>query len=385
MPLVDLSFTEEQEILKDSVREFMVRECPRETVRQIDNTESGFSPDLWQKVSSLGWTGILIPTQFGGNAGTLLDAGVLAEEMGSGIFPSPHHSSCILSALVLLGDEGGQRHEQLLRSIAAGQSILTLAFTEQDYGWGPEKVHMQATRNRRRGRGGFVLNGVKQFIPDANIADNIICIARTSQGDNPEGGLTLFLVDKQSSGLSLKPMNGFFGEKLSEVTFTSVEVPESNVIGTVDRGWEVLAPALEKATTVLCAYMVGAGRQVLDFTLEYTRNRVQFGRPIAQFQRVQDHCVEMVTELDGARWTTYEALWKQDTGHPEASQAASVAKIATSQGIYDLCTHSHEVHAGVGIDKAHGLYMYTKKSRGFYHYLGSPSHHHKKLANFLEL
>jgi alkylation response protein AidB-like acyl-CoA dehydrogenase len=378
---VDLSFTEEQEILKDSVREFMLRECPRETVRQIDDTETGFSPDLWQKASSLGWTGVLIPAEFGGNGGSLLDAAILSEEMGAALFPGPYHSSCILSALILLGDEGGKRHAQLLRAIAAGQSIVTLALTEEDYGWEPEKVHMQASRNG----GGFVLNGVKQLTPDAQIADSIVCVARTSQESDPGQGITLFLVDKQSQGLSIKPMNGFVGEKLAEVTFNSVQVPESNVIGTVGQGWAILAPALEKATTVLCGYMVGAGQRVLDFTVEYSKTRVQFGRPIAQFQRVQDHCVEMVTELDGARWTTYEALWKQDSQHPEASQAVSVAKIATSEGIYELCTHSHEVHAGIGIDKAHGLYLYTKKSRSFYHYLGSPSHHHKKLAKFLGL
>lgn len=381
MPLVDLSFTEEQEILKSSAREFMLRECPREVVRQIDNTESGFSPELWQGVSSLGWTGIIIPTQFGGSGGTFLDAAALSEEMGMALCPSPYHSSCIISALILLGDRGGQPHEQLLRAIAAGQSILTLAQTEEDYGWGPENVHLAAARNRA----GFVLKGTKQYVPDAQVADKLICLARTSQGATPEEGLTLFLVDRQAPGLSLKPMNGFVGEKLNEVTFNSVGVSEANVIGAVGQGWAILASALEKATPVLCSYMVGAGERVMEFTLEYARSRVQFGRPIGHFQRVQDHCVEIVTDLDGARWTTYEALWKLDTEHPGASQAVSVAKIATSEGIYDLCTHAHEVHAGVGIDKAHGLYLYTKKSRSFYHYLGTPSYHHKKLAGFLEL
>ncbi|MBF8266965.1 MAG: acyl-CoA dehydrogenase [Dehalococcoidia bacterium] len=382
MSPLDLGFTEEQEILKESVRDFMLQECPRQTVRQIDDSATGFSPELWQKASSLGWTGVIIPPQFGGMGGTLMDAAVLFEEMGTALFPSPLHSSCILSALILLGDGEGQRHAQLLRAIAAGQSILTLAYTEEDYGWGPENVHLEATRKN----GGFVLNGVKQFVPDAGVADKIICIARTrKRASRPEEGLTLFLVDRQAPGISLKAMNGFVGEKLSEVTFNSVDVPRSSVIGAMGQGWKILAPAMEKATAVLCAYMVGAGQKVLDFTLDYTRTRVQFGQPIAAFQRVQDHCVAMVTELDGARWTTYEALTKLDNGRPDASTSVSVAKIATAEGFYDACSHSHEIHAGIGIDKELGLYLYTKKSRTFYHYLGSPAYHHKRLARLLEL
>jgi alkylation response protein AidB-like acyl-CoA dehydrogenase len=382
MSSLDLGLTEEQEILRDSVLDFMLRECTREVPRQVVESETGFSPDLWQKASSLGWTGIIIPSEFGGLGGTLMDAAVLLEAMGYALFPTPLHSSCILSASILLGDGGGQRHEQVLKAIAAGQSILTLAYTEEDFGWGPQNVHMEATSKGS----GYVLNGVKQFIPDAQVADKIICIARTAESTgSPEEGLTLFLVDRNASGVSLKTMSGFVGERLSEVTMNSVEVSEDSVIGAVGKGWEILVPALDKATSVLCAYMVGAGQKVMDFTLDYTRTRVQFGQPIAAFQRVQDHCVAMQTELDGARWTTYEALWKLDAGRPDAAKSVSVAKIATTDGIYDVCSHSHEVHAGMGIDKELGLYLFTAKTRSFYHYLGNSTYHHKRLASLLEL
>ena len=374
--MLDLALTSEQELLRSTVRDFVERECPLATVRRIDEQEGGFSRELWQKVAGLGWAGILIPPSYGGEGGSLTDAAVLYEELGRGLLPSPHHSSAVLAAQILLQAGSEAQKQRLFPAIAGGERILTLALTEANYGWTPEHVATVATPNG----GGFVLDGTKQFVPDANAADEIICVARTGRQ-----GHTLFLVDAEAAGVQRRPMTGFAGQPLAEVTFSSVAVAPEAVIGKVDQGWQVLDSALPAATVLLCAYIAGAARRVYELTLDYAQQRVQFGQVIARFQRVQDHLIEIVNDADAARWTAYEAVWKLETGKADAGEAVSVAKAVASEGFYRVCEAAHHVHAGVGSDKAYGLYLYTKKSRSLYHYLGDPAFHRHRLAELLKL
>ena len=378
MTVADLSLTSEQQLLRNAARDFVERECPLAEVRRIDD-DGGFSKVLWQQIARLGWTGILIPPELGGEGGSLTDAAVLYEEMGRGLLPSPHHSSAVLAALLLLHGGSDEQQQRLLPAIASGERILALAFTEANYGWSPE--HVQMTAKARKGK--FVLDGTKQFVSDAGSADELICVARTRRSD--DDGLAFFLVDKQSPGVELRPMAGFSGDPLYEVSFSAVEVQAENVIGKIDQGWQVLAPMLDTATALLCVYVAGAARRVYELTMDYAQRRVQFGQPIARFQRVQDHLIDMLNAADAARWAAYEAVWKLEHGKPDAEEAVSVAKVVASEGFYDACEHAHHVHAGVGSDKAYGLYLYTKKSRSFYHVLGDPAHHRRRLARLLGL
>ena len=378
----DLSLTSEQELLRSTAREFVERECSLATVRKIQEEEGGFSRELWQKIVDLGWPGILIPPAYGGEGGTLTDAAVLYEEMGRGLLPGPHHSSAVLGALILLQGGAGGQQERLLPAVARGERILALACTEAGYGWGPEHVQLTA---RSTDGGAFVLDGTKQFVPDAGIADQLICVARSGSSGDDQEGLTLCLVAREAAGVQHRPMAGFVGEPLSEVTFSGVEVSPDDIIGEVHRGWEVLAPALDSATTLICAYIAGASRKVYERSLAYAQGRVQFGQPIARFQRVQDHLIDMVNNADAARWTAYEAVWKLENGKPGAEEAVSVAKVVASEGFYQLCESSHHLHAGIGSDEAYGLYLYTKASRSLYHYLGDPAFHRRRLARLLQL
>lgn len=376
---MDLSLTETQEMLRSTARDFVERECPTAVAQELDKSQTGFSPDIWRKMAELGWVGMVLPEAYGGMGSSLTDLAVIYQEMGWAVLPSPHLSSGVLCGLTIL--EGGteQQKEQLLPAIAKGDQILALALTEADYGWGPESVHL--TASARDGR--FVLNGTKLYVPDAHIADKLICVARTRQSGDAQEGITLFLVDKQAPGLSCRDLTGFVGEKINEVVFDSVEVDRSAVIGELDKGWSTLSPVIEKAMAVLCAYMVGGCQRVWELTVEYSQTRVQFGVPIGTFQRVQDHVIDIVNALDGARWTTYEALWKIDEAKPDATKSVLLAKIVASEGYHGSCTSSHEVHAGTGVDRNYPLYLYTKKSRTFYHYLGSPLTLRKRMGQLL--
>jgi alkylation response protein AidB-like acyl-CoA dehydrogenase len=275
-------------------------------------------------------------------------------------------------------EAGTERQKwQLLPAIGSGEKILALALTEPDYGWGPECIHLSA---KAKG-GGFVLNGSKRYVHDAQVADQLICVARTGESSNPAQGITLFLVDRESSGLSCRNLSGFVGDKLNELSFDSVEVPESSILGERDKGWSALAKPLNRATAVMCAYMVGGCQHMMEMTVEYAQTRVQFGQPIGTFQW------EQANHLEKARWLTNEALWKLDAGKPEPEQdeAVSLAKAVASEAFHDCGHLAHEVHAGVGVDKKYPLYLYSKQSKTLYSYLGDPHYHRKRTARLLGL
>ncbi len=380
---MDLSLTESQEMLKSSARDFLRRECPWTLVKEIGESETGFLKDIWQKIAELGWLGMLFPEEYDGMDCSLTDVAVTYEEIGKVLLPGPYFSSSILCGSIILAAGSDEQKKQLLPAISSGEKILALALTEPDYGWGPECIQLTATEKN----GGFILNGTKRFIPDAHLSDQIICVARTRKDSDPAEGISLFLVDKQSSGLSCRDLPGFVGEKLNELTFDSVEVPASGMLGERNKGWQALNDPMNKACVILSSYMVGACQYLLDLTAEYARQRVQFGRPIAAFQWVQGYIIEQANQLEKARWITNEAVWKIDSGKPQTEQdeAASLAKAVASEAFHE-CSHlGHEVHAGVGVDKKYSLYLYSTKSKTLFPYLGDPHHHNKRVARALGL
>jgi alkylation response protein AidB-like acyl-CoA dehydrogenase len=372
---MDLALTETQEMLRNAAQAFMEAEVPKARVLEIDSSDTGFAPDLWQKICEQGWPGAVIPEEYGGLGLSFTDLGVIYEVMGYFACPSPHLSSSVLSAHTILeaGDEA--QKQALLPAIASGEQIFALAVTEADYGWSPSAIQMAATGSN----GSYVLNGTKLFIPDAHVADQIIVAARTSKQEN---GISLFLVDKNASGLSIRTMSGWLGEKLNELTFKDVA---GSLLGTADAAWPALERAMDRAIAVLNLYMAGGSQKVYDLCRDYSQTRIAFGSPIGTFQRVQDHVIEAVIQADAGKWTAYEALWKLDEGHDDASLAISTAKAVASVGFADACDHSHNVHGGIGTDMEFGLTQYTARARTLQHYLGDAIHHKKRAARLLNL
>lgn len=376
---MDLSLTENQEMLRNSAKEFIQREYPKEVLLDLSSRNVGHTPDLWEKVADIGWLGICVPQEYGGAGGSLTDAGVLFQELGRGPIPGPFFSSGILGVLTVL--EGGteEQRRRILPAIAGGSHTPTLALTESDYSWGPQGVQMKATRKNGR----FLLNGVKLFVQDAQTASHYICAVRSGEGSDYSDGVSLLMVDANSPGITKRNLPGFLTTS-GVVEFNSVDVPDSALLGDEGKGWHILERAMEKAIPVLCAYKVGGCEAVFDMSVAYSRTRVQFGMPIGRFQRVQDHIINLVNQLDAARWTTYEALWKLDTGRPTAG-SVSLAKGVSSEAYYQSCNYAHEVHAGVGVMTEYGLTLHTEMSRTLYHYLGDPRYHKRRLAEALEL
>lgn len=374
---VDLSLTESEEMLRKTALDFMRRDAPKEVIQALQETDTGFSEGLWRKAVGLGWLGMVIPERYGGTGSPLTSAAALFEALGTGPLPGPYFSSGILGSLIVLETGSEEQKAAVLPQVAAGESLLALALTEPGYGWNPGDVQVTATPRN----GGFVLEGVKLFTVDAQAASHLIVVARTGKGDG-DAGLSLFLVDRESEGVSIGRLPGFLAGRSFEVRLDSVRVPESAVLGGTGGGWPGLERAIEKSIPVLCAYKVGGCQTVFDMTLEYTRMRVQFGQPIGRFQRVQDMIIEMINHVDAARLTTYEALWKLDTARP-AAESIHLAKAVTSEAYWQVCTLAHRVLSGISYSREHPATFHTRASRALYGYLGDPAHHRWRLGQLL--
>ena len=376
---MDLGLTEAQEILKTTVADFVQREYDKNSLIALESTPTGVTPELLRRVSELGWLGVVIPEVYGGEGRSLTDAAVLFEELGRGPVPGPFFASGVLGALTVQHGGTEAQKQAILPQVARGEQVLCVAVTEADYGWRPDRVHMHSGLER----GHYVLNGVKVFVHDAKAATHLLCAVRTSPVSNgTDRGISLLIVDANAPGVSVRTLPGWMAQ-VDEVRFDNARVPADAVLGGVEgRGWEILEAAALQAIPVLCAYQVGSCQAVFEMAVAYSRTRIQFGQPIGRFQRVQDHIIGMVNHLDAARWTTYEALWKLDSGRPAAS-SVHLAKAVTSEAHLKVCDGAHEVHAGVGVIREYGLTLHTQRSRTLYHLLGDARNHRRRIADAL--
>lgn len=376
---MDLALTEQQQMLKSAAQTFVREKANRQVLQDLDQTATGISPELWKEIARMGWLGLMIPEQYGGDGGTLLDAAMIFEALGSGPLGGPHFTSAILGAFVILEVGSEEQRREILPRVVQGEHVLALAMTEPDYGWEPESVQLRA----RRLKEGYSLNGVKLFVRDAMAATHLLVVARTDTASDPSSGITVFLIDRHTPGVAVRNLSGFMGPT-AEVKLENVQVPTSAALGKPGSAWSPLQQAILRAIPVLCAYKVGGCQAVFDMTVSYSQTRIAFGQPIGRFQRVQDHVIEIVNNLDAARLATYEAIWKLETGRP-AETSVHLAKAVASEAYHQACNSSHEVHAALGALKEYGLTLHTQSSRGLYHYLGDPTFHKQRLAEGLKL
>jgi alkylation response protein AidB-like acyl-CoA dehydrogenase len=370
-----LALTESQEMLRSTARSFMEREAPTDVVVDLQKAESSLSPALWSRACALGWLGILVPAEYGGSGDSLSDAAVLYEELGRGPLPGPFFSSGVLGALTVLEAGTEAQRRAILPDVARGERVLSVAITEPSASWGPAGITVAPQR-----RGGvLVLHGTKLFVSDATSATDLVVAVRTGEG---AGDVSLLHVDAAARGVVTRRLPGFLSWQC-EVTFDGVEVPAGALLGEREhQGWAALERALQRALPLLCAYQVGGCQAVFEKSVAHSQTRVQFGQPIGRFQRVQDHVIRLVNHLDGARWTTWEALWKLDTGRPAAA-SVHMAKAVASEAYLEACNAAHEVHAGMGVLIEYGLAAHTQMSRTLFHYLGDPRWHKRRMADAL--
>ena len=372
---MDMGLSEVQQMLKNSAREFLAQECPLTLVRELENDRQGFTEELWRQVSSLGWTGIPFPEQYGGTGGSFLDLAVLIEEMGRALLPAPYFATVVLGGLTVLDAGNDDQKRALLAGVCAGTVRLTLALTEPSAtteAWGI------ATTASASGDG-YIINGAKLFVPDAHAADTIIVVARTMPaGDDPEAGITLFLVPARAGGVAIEQISDIGNERLCEVRLDGVAVPNDAVLGEVGKGWPVIERTLARATAAHCVQMVGGAEAVLDMTVAYVKQRTQFGRPVGSFQAVQHHCANMATDVEGARHIAYQAAWAISEGQP-ARREVAMAKAWCSGAYQRVCSLGHQCHGAIGFTMEHNLQLYTRRAKVQELSYGN-AHDHKEVA-----
>ena len=355
---MDLSLNEQQEMLRKMARDFLISQCPKSLVREMETDSRGYPPELWREIAQLGWLGLAIPTGYGGEGGTFLDSAVLLDEMGRACFPGPFFSTVILGASTILEAGSNEQKEDMLPRICQGDLLLTLAFAEQHVQYKPDDMSTKATASKD----GYVISGTKLFVPDAHVADYMICVAKTLDTGNKEQGISLFLVDNKSQGIVYTPLQTITGDKQYEVVLDKVAVPSQSLLGKLDQGWSYLKKVLQKAAVAKCAEMIGGAQYVLEMTVSYAKERVQFERPIGSFQAIQHHCANMATDVDGARLITYQAAWMLSEGLPCAKEIA-MAKAWVSDAYQRVTTLGHQVHAGAGFIIDHDMPLYFRRAK----------------------
>lgn len=372
---MDFVLNEQQEMLKTMARDFLSKEYPDKLLREMASDEKGYTPELWGKMVEMNWTGLAIPEEYGG-VGDFLDLTVVLEEMGRVCLISPFFSTVVLGASAIIEAGNNDQKQRLLPDIAEGKIILTLALTEPSARYTADAVTVKATPQS----GGFVIRGTKLFVPDAHVSDYLVCVARTKEAGNHQDGITLFLVDIKSVGLDCKLLKTIAGDKQCEVTFNNVRVSEESILGEIDKGWPYVEKILAKAAVARCAEMVGGAQQVLEMTLDYAKERMAFGHPIGAFQSIQHRCADMLIDVEGSRFVTYQAAWRLNEGLPAAKEVA-IAKAWASQAFRRVVSSSHQIHGAIGFTEDHILHYYTKRARTHEFTFGDVDFHLEQLAS----
>ena len=371
---MDLGLTEIQQMLKTSAQDFLSRECPLTLVREMEEDPRGFTDGLWRQMINLGWTGVAFPEQYGGTGGNFADLAVLLEEIGRSLAPAPFFSTVVLGGMTVLDGGSDAQKDDLISRTCAGTIIMTLAVPEAAAAYEPWDILTTASQQG----GGYEITGTKLFVPDAEAADVIIVAARTSSGQDPADGVSLFLVPSGTAGLTITPMQSVGSEKVFEVSLDKVNVPAESVIGAVGEAWPIIDRSIQRATAAQCIQMLGGAEAVLDMTVEYAKGRTQFGRAIGTFQAVQHHCARMATDVEGSKGVAFQAVWRLSEGLP-AKKEVAIAKAWIGPAYRRVCATAHQCHGAIGFTKEHDLQLYTRRAK-VHELTYGDANHHKEIA-----
>jgi alkylation response protein AidB-like acyl-CoA dehydrogenase len=378
---MDLGLSEEQEMLKNFARDFLEKECPEKLVRDMEEDEKGYSPELWQKMAEQGWQGLVIPPEYGGSGMTFVDLIILLEEFGRALVPGPFTPTVIGGAIPIIEIGSEEQKKEFLPKLATGETIMTLALTEPTARFDAEGVELEAKAEGDA----FVLNGTKLFVRDSHVSDYMVVVARTKKGAKPEDGITLFLVDSKSPGITHTLLKTIASDMQTEVKFENVRVPKNNVLGQVDKGWAPLKSVILKAAVAECAYLVGLAQMDFEISVNYAKERVQFGRPIGTFQAIQHKCADMVTDVDGARFIMYKAAWSVSENEPDAEMDVHMAKAWCCEATRRVVAHGQQIHGGIGFTKDYKLQLYFRRQKAAELAWGDADYHRELVADGLKL
>jgi alkylation response protein AidB-like acyl-CoA dehydrogenase len=381
---MDFGFSHEQDLLRQTARGFLDKECGSAFVRRMMDDPLGTTEDVWKRLAELGYLGLIYPEEHGGAGLGFVDLTVVLEEMGRVVMPGPFFSTVLLGGLTLAEGGSEAQREHWVPRIVAGDARVTLALTEEAVGWDAAAVQLKASRHRN----GFALTGTKLFVPDAGAADLLIVAARTAKptGEAPGHGVSLFAIPAGTGGLSSTPLPMMDQtRKLSEVTLSHVVVGEDALVGPLHGGWPVLARVLDRAAVGLCAEMCGGAQRLLDMCTEYAKVRVAFGKPIGAYQAIKHKCADLLVLVENAKSITYYAAWAVDSSPAEVPLAAAMAKAYVSDAFRRAAADAIQIHGGIGFTWEHDAHLYFKRAKSSEMLLGDATLHRERVAQLIDL
>ena len=371
---MNFAFTEEQEELRKTVRQFLDAKSSEAAVREQMETEAGFDAAVWsQMAEQMGLQGLAIPEEFGGSGYSYVELGIVLEEMGRALLCAPFFSSVVLAANTLIqsGDDAAKAAH--LPGIASGETIATLAFTEPSGKWDESGITMEAS-----GAGdSWTLNGTKMFVLDGHTANLIIVAARTGKG------VSLFTVAGDAAGLTRTALSTMDQtRKQAKLEFSNTP---ATLLGEEGNGWNVLGTVLDLAAVGLAAEQVGGAQKVLEMAVDYAKVRVQFGRPIGSFQAIKHKCADMLLEVESAKSAAYYGMWCAAEMNDELPSVASLAKAYCSEAYFHAAAENIQIHGGIGFTWEHPAHLYFKRAKSSELLFGDPTYHRELLAQRIGL
>ena len=354
--MLDLDFSQEQELLRQTVRDVMDRHCPLTVVRDMEDEPRGFPQSLWAQLGELDLIGLLLPEEHGGSGMTLIEGVALYEELGRALAPTPHFVSAVMSGGVIALAASAEQKTRWLPGIASGEIIMTPAWMEPENGYSPRGVELSATAGAD---GTITLNGVKRHVAFAGAADRLLVLART--GEEAEA-IDLFLVDPTTPGVTLRQQFTVASDTQYEVTFSDVTVSAEDRIGPAGSGWATWQAVLEGGLVLLGAQAVGGARYALEITTQYAKDRHQFDKPLGAFQALAHNLADSVTALDGAEQLVHEAAWAGATGRSLAS-LAPMAKLFACSTFRDITAMAQQIFGGIGFTLDFDIQLYFRRAK----------------------
>jgi alkylation response protein AidB-like acyl-CoA dehydrogenase len=374
---MDTTLNEEEVMVRETARKFLEAECSTKLVRAMEKDEKGYPPELWRKAADLGWQGLALPEEFGGSGLPLTYLGLVMQEVGRALAPLPLLST-VAAASALASNASQAQCQEVLPAVVAGDRILTWAFTEQDPRMLPQSVQARAVAQGDD----FVLNGSKMFVDNFSVADQCLVVCRTADASAANAGLSVFLVDCNSPGISHRGLVTLAKDKQNEVTFRDVRIPRGRLIGELNQGAPIAEGLIDLATALLCAQMLGATRKDMEMAVEWSKFRKAFGQPIGAFQSLQHMCADMLMWVDGGDLLTFEALWKMDQGLP-AGVEVSQAKAFCNEKCQAVVRGCQVIHGGIGFIMEFDLQLWYRRVCAWTTRLGTAFEHRARVARAL--
>jgi alkylation response protein AidB-like acyl-CoA dehydrogenase len=373
-----LVLNEEQRLLQDTAREFLGSNASVETLRQLrdDRDELGYSSELWQNMAELGWASIILPEQYGGLDFGFLGLGTVLEETGRTLAATPLLSSAVIGASAILLGGNDLQKESLLPEIAAGRLTLALALEESNH-HKPTALAMSAVSENDH----YLLNGDKLFVVDGHSADKLIVAARTSGAAGVSDGISLFVVNGNAEGITRRRTVMADSRNAANIRFENVQVPVAQLLGEVDAGWAILEPTLDRARVALSAEMLGSAWEAFERTVEYLKERDQFGAKIGSFQALQHRASEMFIELELARSVVLQALSTVDDSPEQLPLLASLAKARLNDVAKLVTNEAVQMHGGIGVTDELEIGFFLKRARVAMQLYGDSGYHRDRYAS----